>query len=149
MNYIRRNKGTIITIIIFLVLVVILFQLKNIFFPNTVKAIYGNRLDGIEKVEISDKTYTEVEKTLKEESVTDVSTALSGKLVKIFITVKEDVDLEKAKSYGNKALEKFSSEQKNFYDFQIYIEKKGDTEHFPIIGYKQYKDEGITWTKDR
>ena len=149
MNYINRNKGTIIVIILFLIAVIGLFQLKNIFFPNTGKAIYGNRLEGIEEVEISKKTYDEVKTKLKEESVSEVTTDVSGKLVKIFITVNEDVDVAKAKSYGPKVLEVFSTEEKNFYDFQIYIEKKGDTEHFPIIGYKHHSKGNISWTKDR
>ncbi len=149
MNYVKRNKGTIIAIILFLILVVVLFQLKNIFFPNSGKAIYGNRLEGIEEVEISEETYEKVKTTLKEESVSEVSTDISGKLVKIFITVNEDVDLDKAKSYGTKVLEPFSTEQKNYYDFQIYIEKTGDTEHFPIIGYKHHSKGTISWTKNR
>ena len=55
MNYIKRNKGTVIAIIIFIILVVLLFQVKTIFFPNSGKAIYGNRLEGIEEVEIEIK----------------------------------------------------------------------------------------------
>lgn len=149
MNYIKRNKGTVIAIIIFIILVVLLFQIKNIFFPNSGKAIYGNRLEGIEEVEISKDTYKKVEKSLAEDSVSKVTTDIAGKLVKIFITVNEDVDLEKAKSYGGKAIEPFTAEQKNYYDFQIYIEKKGDNEHFPIIGYKHHSKGTISWTKDR
>ena len=149
MNYIKRNKGTVIAIIIFIILVVLLFQVKNIFFPNSGKAIYGNRLEGIEEVEISKDTYKKVEKSLAEDSVSKVTTDIAGKLVKIFITVNEDVDLEKAKSYGGKAIEPFTAEQKNYYDFQIYIEKKGDNEHFPIIGYKHHSKGTISWTKDR
>ena len=149
MNYIKRNKGTVIAIIIFILLVVLLFQIKNIFFPNSGKAIYGNRLEGIEEVEISKDTYKKVEKSLAEDSVSKVTTDIAGKLVKIFITVNEDVDLEKAKSYGGKAIEPFTAEQKNYYDFQIYIEKKGDNEHFPIIGYKHHSKGTISWTKDR
>ena len=149
MNYLKRNKGTVIAIIIFIILVVLLFQVKNIFFPNSGKAIYGNRLEGIKEVEISKDTYKKVEKAFAEDSVSKVTTAIAGKLVKIFITVNEDVDLEKAKSYGGKALEQFTSEQKNYYDFQIYIEKAGDNEHFPIIGYKHHSKGTISWTKDR
>ena len=149
MNYIKRNKGTIIAIVIFLILVVALFQVKNIFFPNTGKAIYGNRLEGIEEVEIKDKTYDAVKTSLLTESVSKVSTSISGKLVKIFITVKEDVSLETAKSYGAKALEPFSTEQKNYYDFQIYITKEKESEQFPIIGFKHKSKGTLTWTKDR
>lgn len=149
MNFIRRNKGTIIAIAVFIVLVIILFQLKNIFFPNTGKAIYGNRLDGIDKVEISDSTYKEVENKLKEEAISNVSTSTSGKLVKIFITVNDDVTIDTAKSYGGKVLEPFTNEQKKFYDFQIYISKNTESKEFPIIGYKHHNNDNISWTKNR
>lgn len=149
MNFLKRNKATVITIVIFLILVIILFQVKNIFFPNTGKAIYGNRLEGIEEVEISKETYENVEKVLKEESVLSSSTDIAGKLVKIFITVNDDTTLETAKTYGKKALEPFSEEQKKYYDFQIYIQKKTSSEQFPIIGYKHHAKQEITWTKDR
>lgn len=149
MNFIKRNKGTIIAIAVFIVLVIILFQLKNIFFPNTGKAIYGNRLDGIDKVEISDSTYKEVENKLKEEAISNVSTSTSGKLVKIFITVNDDVTIDTAKSYGGKVLEPFTNEQKKFYDFQIYISKNTESKEFPIIGYKHHNNDNISWTKNR
>ncbi len=149
MNFIKRNKGTIIAIAIFLVLVVALFQLKIIFFPNTGKAIYGNRLEGIENVQISNETYDKVKKSLSEDAVSKVTTKLSGKIVKIFITVNNDVSLETAKSYGDKSLEPFSAEQKKYYDFEIYVEKKEESPQFPIIGYKHHSKEKISWTKDR
>lgn len=149
MNFIKRNKGTIIAIAVFIVLVIILFQLKNIFFPNTGKAIYGNRLDGIDKVEISDSTYKEVENKLKGEAISNVSTSISGKLVKIFITVNDDVTIDTAKSYGGKVLEPFTNEQKKFYDFQIYISKNTESKEFPIIGYKHHNNDNISWTKNR
>lgn len=149
MNFIKRNKSTIIAIVIFLILVIVLFQLKNIFFPNTGKAIYGNRLEGIENVKISNKTLENVKSTLSGDTVTEVSTDIAGKLVKIFITVNDDVTIETAKTYGPKALEVFSQDEKGYYDFQIYIQKKGDSTQFPIVGYKHHSKQEMSWTKDR
>lgn len=76
MNFIKRNKSIIIAIVIFLILVLVLFQLKTIFFPNTGKAIYGNRLDGIENVKISSETFNNVKSKLEGEGVSNVSTSL-------------------------------------------------------------------------
>lgn len=150
MNYIKKNKGTVIAIIIFLALVIALFEVKTIFFPNTGKALYGNRLDGIEDVEISKDTYNKVIEELKKEEVSDVKTSLSGKIVKVFITVNDEVDKEKAKSYGAKVLEYFSDKEKAYYDFEIYVTKNNkEATDFPIIGYKHHSKGNISWTKDR
>ena len=54
-----------------------------------------------------------------------------------------------AKSLANKVLEEFDADQKSFYDFQVFVKKDNDASDFPIIGYKQNKKEGFTWTKDR
>ena len=79
MNFIKRNKSIIIAIVIFLILVLVLFQLKTIFFPNTGKAIYGNRLDGIENVKISSETFNNVKSKLEGEGVSNVSISLDLK----------------------------------------------------------------------
>ena len=50
MNFFKRNKGTIIAIIIFLVVLVFCVQVFNIFLSNDEKVLYGNRLDGKDKV---------------------------------------------------------------------------------------------------
>ena len=54
MSFIRKNKFVIIAIGVFLILVILAFQVVNMFFPEEGKALYGNRLDGIEEVKITD-----------------------------------------------------------------------------------------------
>ena len=50
LKYIKKNKKMFIVIGVFLLFVVLLIPIKTVLFPNSGKAIYGNRLDGIEKV---------------------------------------------------------------------------------------------------
>ena len=145
MKYIKKNKKMFIAIGIFLLLVILLIPVKNALFPNTGKAIYGDRLDGIDKVKISNKTLASIEDKLKEDSVTKVSSRISGKTVEIILTV----SLEVAKGYGDKALEVFSDAEKKYYDFQVFITKDSESEEFPIIGYRHHSKDSITWTKDR
>ena len=52
MEFIKKNKFTIIAIICFLLLMLIAIEVKNVFFPNGSNAIYGDRLDGIEKLKL-------------------------------------------------------------------------------------------------
>ena len=139
-----------IAIFCFLLLVVLLVQVKNTFFPNMGKAIYGNRLEGIEDVEITDKELSTLKETLKKnEAIVKVSPIISGKLVNIIVTVSDEMGLDQAKSIAGEAYKEFTTEQQKFYDFQIFIEKKADVTDFPIIGYKHHKREGFSWTRDR
>ena len=52
-NFIKNNKVTVVAFIICVIFVVLVFAIKLTFFPNEGTAIYGDRLDGIEKVEIT------------------------------------------------------------------------------------------------
>lgn len=148
MNFIKRNKGTIIAVSIFLIALVILVQIKNMFFPNERKAIYGNRLDGISEVKITDDKKNQVQDSL-DESVQNTSVRVTGRTVNIILTVINDVSVETAKGYAEKCLEPFSEQQKEYYDFQVFIKKEIETGEFPIIGYKQHTKDSFTWTKDR
>lgn len=149
MKYIKKNKKTFIAIGIFLIFVILLIPIKLTFFPDKGKAIYGDRLKGIENVKITDSDLKKVETALKDKPVVSTSTRVSGKTVEIIITVESEVSLNVAKEIGNKAIEPFEDNQKSYYDFQIFITKENESTEFPIIGYKQRNLSKITWTKDR
>ena len=53
-NFIKNNKVTVVAFIICVIFVILVFAVKLTFFPNEGTAIYGDRLDGIEEVEITD-----------------------------------------------------------------------------------------------
>ena len=149
MKYVKKNKKTFIVIGIFLLFVILLIPIKIAFFPNNGKALYGDRLDGIEKVKITDSQLKKVKTTLKDQPIVDATARVSGKTVEITITVDAEVSLDVAKEIGTKAIETFKKDQKEYYDFQIFVIKEKESTEFPIIGYKHHKLDKITWTKDR
>lgn len=150
MDFIKRNKFTTIAIACFLLLVVILVQIKNAFFPDMGSAIYGNRLEGIEDVKITKNELSTLKDALKKnENVTKVSTIISGKLVNIIITVSEEMGRDQAKELASASYNEFTSDEQKFYDFQVFIQKTSDAGDFPIIGYKHHKKEAFSWTRDR
>ena len=117
MKFIKKNKFTILVISLFVILVIGLAIIKNIFFPNAGQPVYGDRLKGIEDVKIEESRYDDLEKKLKkEEAVDEVSTNLSGKTINIIITVKDNTSIKDAKSIGAKVLEEFKEEELAFYD---------------------------------
>ena len=135
-------------IILLIILVGGLLFLKEMIFSNDAKVIYGNRLDGIEKVKITDETKNNIKEGLKEGS-SKVTVRLSGRIVYIIITVAKDTTLETAKNLGVKSLEYFSDEEKAYYDIQIMVESEEENSQYPIIGYKHHTKAAISWTRDR
>ncbi len=147
MNFIKRNKKLLVIITVFLVALVAAIQLKNILFPSG-GAIYGNRLEGIEDVKISDDLDKQILDKLKD-ITSKVEVRTSGRIVNITITVNSDVGVSTAKENAKKLLELFAEKQLNYFDIQVFMKKDTEETAFPIIGYKHQNKDGFTWTKDR
>lgn len=149
-KYIKDHKIILVAVIFLLILLVICFILKQTLFSEGTNATYGSRLDGIEEVKItkSDKESL-IEKLEEDSAVKKCEYLLQGKIINVIITVNDDVGLDTAKSLSSKVLEVFDTDQKSFYDFQVFVRKDNDASDFPIIGYKQNSKEGFSWTKDR
>ena len=149
-QYIKEHKIVVIAVILLLILIALSFVIKNTFFSNENNAFYGDRLDGIDEVKITTSQEKDLKSNLKQDgAVQTVDYKLQGKIVNVIITVSDDVGLDAAKGLAPKVLESFDDDQKKFYDFQVFIEKKNGAADFPIIGYKQNKKDSFTWTKDR
>lgn len=151
MKYLKKHRFTTLVIIAFTVVVLIFAFVWRAFFSNGGNPVYGNRLDGIEKVEISKKTIDEVSSELKKnDKVKKVTSNISGKTFDIVITVNDDVSLSSAKEIGNNSFSKLSEDQINYYSIQVFIKKDDEKKNdFPIIGYKQRGTKTLIWTKDR
>lgn len=147
-NFFKKNKKTFLVITIFIILMLLLIPVKNMLFPDSKKAFYGDRLKDIEKYPITEKDFKNAQNKLDKDRVKDIKTRLSGRTVEIIMEVDKEVSLATAKTYGDKILTGFTKEQQKYYTFQIFITQK-DSKEFPIIGYKHNKEEKITWTRDR
>ena len=149
-NFIKNNKVTVVAFIICVIFVVLVFAIKLTFFPNEGTAIYGDRLDGIEKVEITDKQQKDIIKSLEDkDEVKSADTDIKGRTLNVLITVNDDVELDPAKALTSSITENLEEDQTSYYDIQVFISKDNDDTRFPIIGYKHQNKDGFSWTKDR
>ena len=124
MSFIRKNKFVIVAIGVFLILVILAFRLFSMFAPSEGKALYGDRLKGIEEVELNNKKLLNIEDTLKEDSAVKEATAsVEGKIVEVIITVKDEISTDTAKSLSNKVLDTLTTKEKKFYDIQVFVTK--------------------------
>ncbi len=150
-KFIKNNKLTVITSIICLVFVILVFAIKLTFFPDEGRAIYGDRLDGIEEVEITSKQEKNIVSKLEEkDEVKSVDTDIKGRILNVIITVNDDVELDPAKALASVITENLEEDQNGYYDIQVFIKKSNEEDtRFPIIGYKHQDKDEFSWSKDR
>ena len=110
--------------------------------------MYGNRLDGIENVTITDDKVNEIVNFIKEDnSISDSSMHIKGKIVNIIIKVsKKENTIDKMKEKSKEIIERFSKEEIEFYDFQFFI--KNEDGNYNLMGYKNKRNENISWSSD-
>lgn len=149
-RYMKEHKAVVVAVILMLIIIAIAFVAKQAFFSNSKNAVYGNRLEGMDAVEIDSKQKEEILNNLKNDSVVKNATyQLQGKIINIIITVNDDVGSDTAKSLSAKIIEKLDEKQKKYYDIQVFVKKENDASDFPIIGYKHANKDNFSWTKDR
>ena len=125
MNYIKKHKLTSFVILVYIIVIVFAYFIYKLFIGSSGLPVYGDRLDGIEKVPITDEQMSTIKTSLLEESsvirVTDPY--LNGKILKVIITVGDNAELAPSKSLVNKITTVLTDEQKAFYDVEVYVTK--------------------------
>lgn len=150
MKFLKRYKVLILVIIFFGLLMGAIVFVTTLL-PSYTTSVYGNRLDGIDKVSIKSATKDDMITTIKKETwVTDASMDVNGKIINIVIKVKVDANRDTAKAFAATLLSKFSAEEKAFYDIQVFIglDSKETSEIYPVIGYKNAKNESFVWSNN-
>ncbi|MBQ8192966.1 MAG: hypothetical protein IJZ46_02730 [Bacilli bacterium] len=147
-KWMKKNIGlTIIlslTLILLIILTVILIKLLAGGSSNT----YGNRLEGIEEVKISNETYEGVKTELSETELVEESTIrLQGKIVYTTIVLNSDVTVDKAKELASNTLDNYSEAELSFYDFSFFLKWKGEEEDKVLTGNKHHSLSEIAWVK--
>ena len=109
---------------------------------------YGDRLDGIELITVSDdKKNSVVEDIKKRKNVKDAKVEVSGKIIYIRIAFNAGADLDTSKAIAVNTLEQFSDEEKAFYDihFTLVSEKNEVSDGFTIMGSKNVNGTNLIW----
>lgn len=116
------------------------------FINQTKNSVYGNRLNGIDSVIISDEHKNEVIDAIKENgNVSKAVINVKGKIIYINVYL-EDGKIDDAQSLAIKSLNCFTDDEKEFYDINFSFVKEGDN-GFTIMGYKKSDAAIISWTK--
>lgn len=148
-EFYKRNRVYSILMLISLVCIVsILVGVIVYFIGQTSKDKYGNRLDGIESVQIKKDKISEIENKITEnELVSSTNIDIRGKLIYVDIVLKTGKYTD-SEAIAQASLELFTKEEKEFYDIQYIVENsdKEITENFPVMGYIKAGNSVIKWT---
>lgn len=137
-------------IIVMLCGCVILGVFANYFFgPST--SSYGERLEGIENVPITDEVKENFLTSMKaDELISDVLFSTSGKIVYITLSFNEGVSLVEAQSKALASLMAFEQNLLDFYDFHYTLKSNAteNSEGFLIMGAKNVNGSGLVWNNN-
>ena len=137
-------------IIVFICACIILGVVFKYFFGAT-KSNYGERLDGIEAVEITDTMKNDFLVAIKDDELVDNATIdVRGKIVYIYLTFNEGSSLVEAQSKALEALQTFEQNYLDFYDFHFTLKSEAteNSEGFLIMGAKNVNGSGLVWNNN-
>jgi len=146
----RHKLLTIICFLAFVVVLIMMYIFFSMFIGSSGK--YGDRLEGIEKVELSKSDLSAIADTIEEKSeVTDASVRIQGKIIYIHIECNRETSLDRAKEIAVTSLDEFSDDEKSFYDIafsltQVEVEDTDD-QGFVVTGSKNAKLDSVSWIK--
>lgn len=148
-KFYQENRIFIIMMAVVLICLVIIVSLLLIYFyKGNNKSNYGNRLDDIKEVPITDKKISELENKIKEiAKVEDCRVRLSGRILYISITFEAGADLITSEGKAATLLNEFSDEEKKLYDFQFTI-KENKEDGFILSGAKSKNNATLVWNNN-
>lgn len=136
--------------VLFIIVVICVFIILGVclkYFFGASKSNYGERLEGIENVLITDDAKNNIISNIKnDEAIEDVNINISGKIVYISLKFKNDVSLNDAQAKALASLMAFSEDYLNFYDFQYTLKgSTSDSGDYVLWGAKNASGNGLIW----
>lgn len=144
----QENKVLLVLAIILIVCLVIFGLVALKYFYGSGSDVYGNRLDEIKDVKLSEKLFTDIKEELKkDEKVNDVSIILKGKIVYITIKYNKNVKIDDAKKIAEETLKLFNDNELAVYDIEYSISSDSDKDDgYIIMGARNANGSGkIVW----
>lgn len=124
MDFVKKNKFTIVFIVLFILLVFVGYKTFKILVPDERAAVYGDRLDGIESHTITDEQLTSITNNIKESTyVTNCTTDIKGKILYVNIEVVDDTKTTAVAGFPDAVLGFLQDDQKTYFDVQVIITK--------------------------
>lgn len=147
MVFIKKHKKKFIIGALVLLVLLLAYAIWTML-PNSSKSLYGDRLDGIEDVEISNSDLSKIDSELEEvEGVEKVSSDIEGRLINFNVGVLEGVETSITDTLSPIIIDAFSKEELEFYDLQLFV--NGKDENYSVIGYKHKTSDSFVWSNNK
>lgn len=145
-KFFMKYRIVIIIIILLIIVAGIVVSLKAFLYPDDLDSVYGNRLNGIDEVAISNDRLEALETKYSEyEAIDSFSVEIQGKIIDIIINANEYATISEIKPVCLEILDEFNEAEILFYDFQFFIDNKNL--NYILIGYKNKLAEEPVYTE--
>lgn len=137
-------------VIVIICAILILGVFINYFFGSS-KSSYGERLKGINEVEVTEEVKNNFLNKMKEEElIQDVTLKIKGKIIYISMTFNEEASLVEAQSKALASLSLFEQKYLDFYDFHYTLKgnKTEKNEGFLLMGSRNVNGSGLIWNNN-
>ena len=126
MEYIKKHKLTAFVILVYIIVIAFAYFIYKLFIGSSGLPVYGDRLDGIENVPITDEQKDAIVAKLSESDFVLKVTKpyLNGKILKVIVTIADEANLQAAKDLSGKIVEVLDNDQRAFYDIEYFIRKE-------------------------
>ena len=151
LKILKDNMFTIFVILIFIAGMFVLSYLKKIYWDNNNEAAYGDRTEDVKNHLIDEDMIKSIETSISSlDNVISCKYDLEGRIINLTITLADVVSVKDAKTLSSSVLKTFDADYLSYYAIQIYyVKEDASLDDFPIMGYKHYTSNEISWTKDR
>ena len=106
----KQNKFTVVVFCIFLGLFLLGWLVFGLVMPKSGEPVYGNRLEGIEEVKITEDQTSDLVKELKSKDyVVTASVHIKGRIVNVLVETKKGTKTSTAKTLNKIVLKEFMS----------------------------------------
>lgn len=149
--YNEHRVFTILMAIAIVCLILVATVLIKCFYSGGNKGKYGDRLEGIEAVEINNSKISDIETKIRaDQIVKSAKITITGKIVYFELNFSSETSLVEAQSVALKSLDNFSDEEKAFYDFHFTLkqESTAESDGFLIEGAKNRNGSGLVWNNN-
>lgn len=126
MNYIKQHKLASFVILVYIIVVAFAYFIYKLFIGSSGLPVYGDRLDGIENVPITDEQLDKIAELIGEhDNVIKVTRPyLSGKILKVVVTVSDGSSLGASKELSSRVYQVLNNDQAAFYDIEFFLNKR-------------------------
>ena len=137
-----KTKTKIIFGVVGLVIILLIVLVSISLFGS----IENSRTDGIEDYKLTKEEIADSKKVFEElDELKKFDMYANNKTIKVDVILEKEVSSDNIKKLSNEMLGKISGKNKLFYDVEIFIDTKEESESYPLIGHKHKSSEEFVW----